>query len=261
MNRVHRFLAPGLVVFALGLGWTIGQASESQAEQVLAKSGLKLVGSLYVLDAESEAKAKLKQVRLLSKRWNDARVQQASAGSLKDHQELVRDLTARVNQIRNEINAVNQQAARLPRFRNRFMNNYVQEQHAELNAYRNELNLALGQQNALLSEVKSRPPDPKLKPKLDSDVEARREEYTQAVRDLVEQVHTTREKYASLSKNGEVKRALAQLEGMVKPSPKLGPTHEFVGIVKLVEKLEKNSPETSSTASSKTGHGSRHTPK
>ena len=137
-----------------------GRAADTPAEQLLAKAGLKRVGSLYVLDAESDAKKKLEEVRQLSKLWNHARLQQASIGTARDHQVLMQDLNLQINQIRAEIAAVNQEMGRLPRFRNRFASSLAQEQYAELTAYRNQLNLALNQQHAFLNQVRSRPPDP-----------------------------------------------------------------------------------------------------
>jgi signal transduction histidine kinase len=217
----------------------VGRAADSPAEKVLAKQGLKRVGSLYVLDAESDVKKKLEEVRQLSKQWNSARVQQAAVGTAKDHQELMQELNGQVTQIRSEIAAVNQQIARVPRFRGRFWSAYAQEQNAELNAYRNQLNLALNQQNAFLNQVRSRPPDPKLQQKLASDVESARDKYVQEARDLIKLVQSTKEKYSSLAHNDEVKKALNSIESGARAKPKLGPSHEFLALGKLVDKLEK----------------------
>jgi hypothetical protein len=248
----------GLSFLAVMLGTQIVRGVESSAEAVLAKNGLKRVGALFVLDAEAEVKAKLKHVRQLSKQWHEARALQASVGTPQDYQNLTKELSTRVSQIRTEINAVNQQMARVPRFRGRIANNFVQGDYAELAAYRNELNVALSQQNALLSQVKSRPPDPKQAEKLTSEVESRRDEYDHAVSELIELVHSTKAKYATLAKNDEIKKAIVALDGTSKPSPRLGPTHEFLGIVKLVERLEKGTPDTSaehaSSKSRKAGH-------
>jgi DNA repair exonuclease SbcCD ATPase subunit len=258
MHTASRAGMLGLVLTAAFLAASSGHAADSPAEAVLTRNGLRREGPMYVLDAEANVTSKLKHVRLLSKQWNEARIRQAAVGTPADYQNLVRELGTRVTQIRSEITAVNRQLSRVPRFRGRIANNFVQADYAQLAAYRNELNAALNQQNALLSQLKSRPPDPKQAQKLSSDVEARRDEYNQAVSELVELVHSTREKYASLGKNAEVKKALAALEGAVKPSPRLGPTHEFQGIVKLVERLEKTTPEAAApTAAAKGRKGGR----
>ena len=216
------------------------QAVESPREEVLKKNGLKTLGPIYVLEAESDVKKKVSEVKLLSKQWNHARLHQQSILSTKDHQAMIQGLTGQVNQLRAEINGVNQQINRLPRYRGRLANNYAQQEYAELVAYRNQLNFTLTQQNALLGQVRSQPPDPKLKQKIDDEVQARRDEYVQAVHDLTQLVTTTKEKYAALAKNDEVTEALAGLDPATKPRPQLGPSHGFHENVKLAERFEKD---------------------
>ena len=240
--------------------WGIGaRALGDSPEEVLKRNGLKQVGPLYVLEGEQDVKKKLAEVRQLSRQTNYARLQQASFGTPQDHQALIQNLNNQVGQIRAEINAVNQQIGRLSRFRNRLANNYVQEQNAELNAYRNQLNYELGQQNNLLNQVKSHPPDPKMKQKIDADAQARSDEYYQAVHDLAQLVSTIKEKYAKLAKDDDVKKALGALSLKIRPQPKLGPSHEFHETVKVVEKLEKDSaePQPSFEPASKTARKSR----
>ena len=100
------------------------------------------MGPLYVLDGEAEAKKKYNELRLLSRKLEQALNQQASVVTPQAQQAMVQDLNAQIGQIRGEINAVGQQMSRLPRYRNRMVNFYVQQQQAELAAYRNELNTA-----------------------------------------------------------------------------------------------------------------------
>ena len=112
-------------------------------------------------------------------------------------------MTAQVNQIRAESNAVGQQMNRLPRLRGRYANYYYQGQRAQMQAYRNQLNAELNQQNALLKQVKSHPFDSKMKDKLDAEVKSRQDEYQQAVSDLAQLVDSTQEKYSELAKDAE----------------------------------------------------------
>jgi hypothetical protein len=197
------------------------------------------MGPIYVVETEADVKQKLSEVKLLSKQWNQARLQQRSVLSSKDQQEMIQGLTNQLNQLRAEINGVNQQINRLPRYRGRLANNYAQEAYAELIAARNQLNFTLNQQNALLGQVKSHPPDPKLKQKIDDDAQAKHDQYVQAVHDLSQLVATTKEKYAALAKNNDVMKALAGLDSAIKPRPQLGPSHEFHETVKLAERYEK----------------------
>src|SRR5271166_6960638 len=139
MGRAMGNWTTGLLIVA-AMSWaTAIRAAEPPQEVVLKKNGLKARGPIYVLEAESDVKKKVSEVKLLSKQWNHARLQQQSILSVKDHQALIQGLTGRVTQLRAEINVVNQQMNRLPRYRGRLANNYAQEEYAELFAYRNQL--------------------------------------------------------------------------------------------------------------------------
>jgi len=241
------------------------QAAESPQEEILKKNGLKALGPIYVLEAESDVKQKVSEVKLLSKQWNHARLQQQSILSAKDHQAMIQGLTGQVNQLRAELNTVNQQMRSLPRYRGRLANNYAQEAYAELLATRNQLNVTLTQQNMLLGQVRSQPADPKLKQKIDDEAQAKHDEYVQAVHDLSQLVTTTKDKYAALAKNNEVTKALAGLDPAIKPRPQLGPSHEFHETVKLADRLEKEAaqspaePKAKAAVKSKRGANSSQT--
>jgi len=241
------------------------QAAESPQEEILKKNGLKALGPIYVLEAESDVKQKVSEVKLLSKQWNHARLQQQSILSAKDHQAMIQGLTGQVNQLRAELNTVNQQMRSLPRYRGRLANNYAQEAYAELLATRNQLNVTLTQQNMLLGQVRSQPADPKLKQKIDDEAQAKHDEYVQAVHDLSQLVTTTKDKYAALAKNNGVTKALAGLDPAIKPRPQLGPSHEFHETVKLADRLEKEAaqspaePKAKAAVKSKRGANSSRT--
>lgn len=87
--------AAALLIFVATSG-TAGVRAADSPEEVLKKNGLKPMGPLYVLEAESDVKKKLSEVRLLSKQWNFARIQQESIGSATDHQALIQGLTGQV---------------------------------------------------------------------------------------------------------------------------------------------------------------------
>jgi hypothetical protein len=262
-RAMGKWTAGLLIVAATSLATAIRaaeppQAAESPREEVLRKNGLKTLGPIYVLETESDVKKKVSEIKLLSKQWNHARLQQQSVLSAKDHQAMIQGLAGQITQLRAEINGVNQQMNRLPRYRGRLANNYAQEEYAELFAYRNQLNFTLNQQNALLGQVRSQPPDPKLKQKIDDEVQARHDEYLQAVHDLSQLVATTKDKYAALAKNEEVTKALAGLDPAIKPRPQLGPSHEFHETVKLAERLEKDATQSPAEPKVKAITKSRH---
>ena len=93
---------------------------------------------------------------------------------------------------------------------------------------------------ALLAQVRSQKLDPKLKDKIDAEVKTLRNQRLMAARELDMAVKTTKEKYADLATDAEVQKALASLGLTVKPSPHLGPSHEFHEIARFAEKIEKD---------------------
>ena len=240
--------------------WATGvRALGDSPDEVLKRNGLKQVGPLYMLEGEQDVKKKLAEVKQLSRQLKYARLQQASYGTAQDHQALIQNLNNQVNQIKAEINAVNRQMSRSPGFGGRFARYYAQGQRADLTAYRNQLDAELNQQNNLLAQAKSHPFDPKMKDKLDAEARDRQDDYQKAVTDLVQLVGTIKDKYAKLAKDDEVKKALDGLSLKIRPSPKLGPSHEFHETAKLAEKLEKESanPQPSSEPAAKTSRKSR----
>ena len=222
--------------------------------EVLKKHRLKAMGPLYVLDGEAEAKKKYNEFRLLSRKLEQALKQQASVVTPQAQQAMVQDLNAQIGQIRGEINAVGQQMNQLPRYRNRLVNFYVQQQQAELAAYRNELSAALPQQNTHLAQVRSQKLDPKQKDKIDAEVKTLRDQRIMAARELVVAVRSTKEKYADLATDAEVQKEMASLVLTVKPSPHLGPSHEFHEIARFADKIEKDLAGSPFEPSTKTAH-------
>jgi hypothetical protein len=87
--------------------------------------------------------------------------------------------------------------------------------------------------------LKSKPADPKARERIDSEVRDRRDAYHQALLDLRKLADSASEKYAALAKDGELKKTLTVLGKEHKETLKLGPSHEFLTNVKLLEKLEK----------------------
>jgi len=257
--------AAGLLIVAATSWATVIRAAEprqvadSPQEEILKKNGLKALGPIYVLETEADVKKKVSEVKLLSKQLNHARLQQRSILSPKDHQAMIQGLTGQNTQLRAELNTVNQQINRFPRFRGRMANSYAQGEYQDLIASRNQLNFTLNQQTLQLSQLKSHPPDPKAKQRIDDEVQAKHDGYVQAVHDLSQLVTTTKDKYATLAKSDEVTKALAGLDPAIKPRPQLGPSHEFHETIKLAERFEKDvaqspaDPKTRAAAKSKRG--------
>jgi hypothetical protein len=213
--------------------------ADSPVDATLKSHGLKRSGDLYVLVTESDVKNKVQQIHRLSKQLSYALMQQQGTLSAKDYQDTIKGLGDQVNQHRSEINTVTQQMNALPRFRGRLANNYTTEQYQELQVYRNQLQAEINQGTLFLNQLKSRPFNPKVKEKVDADVQDRRESYHQALLDLRQLVDATRKKYADVSKNDDVQKAVETVNTGAKTKLKLGPSREFTTDVKLLEKLER----------------------
>jgi hypothetical protein len=213
--------------------------ADAPVDATLKSHGLKRAGDLYVLVTESDVKNKVQEIRRLSKQLSYALMQQQGTLSAKDYQDTIKGLGDQINQYKSEINTVNQQMNALPRFRGRLANNYATEQYQELQVYRNQLQAEFNQGTLFLNQLRSRPFDPKAKEKVDADVQDRRESYHQALLDLRQLVDAAQKKYAEITKNDDVQKALETVNTGAKTKLKLGPSREFTTDVKLLEKLER----------------------
>lgn len=216
-------------------------AALRQESEILKKHKLKAAGSLQVLENEAEFKSKLTDLNRLKKQLSYSIMQQQGTLSPEQFKQTVQNLRNEVNQMRSEINRVGQQMRQLPRGRGgRLANNLVQEQHAELMLYRNQLESQVSQDSAWLNQLQNnQKADPKAKEKIDAEVADRQLAYRQALSDLRALADSTNEKYAELAKDPEVKKAIEVLGQGKRDKSRLGPSHDFLNNVKLLEKLEK----------------------
>jgi hypothetical protein len=224
-------------------------AADGTTDEVLKKHGLKFAGSLAVANEEGEIKTKLVDARRLSKQLHNSLLLQQGTMSPEDQQKTVKTLGTQINQLRSEMNAVNQQMNQFPRVNNArfgrfgggmsFANNEAAELYEELAVYRNQLQAELAQDSSFLNQLKSQAADPKAKARIDSEVRDRRDAYHQTLLDLRKLVDSATGKYEELASNAEVKKTLNILGKGLRETPKLGPSHEFLTNVKLLEKMEK----------------------
>jgi hypothetical protein len=226
------------------------RAADGPENPVLKKHGLKMAGSLAVADEESDIKTKLSDARRLSKQLSYSLMQQKGTMSPEELQKTAKTLTTQINQLKSEMNAVNQQMNQVPRSANlrygrfgsggmSFANNEAAEVYGELLLYQNQLQAEITQDSYFLNQLKSQPGDPKAKERIDSEVKERRDAYHHALVDLRKLVDSATAKYDDLAKNDEVKKTLNVLGKGLRERPKLGPSREFLTNVKLLEKLEK----------------------
>jgi hypothetical protein len=216
-------------------------AADGPGSKTFKKHGLRIVGSLAVVDEEAAIKSKLTEARRLSKQLSYSLMQQQATLSPKELQQNLKNVSDQINQLKSEMTAANQQLNQLnstSRYRGRFMSNDASQLYAQLTNYRIQLQMEIEQDSLFLNQLKSQPADPKAKERIDSDVRDQRDAYHQALLDLRKLVDSTHEKYEVLAKDDEVKKAL-EIEGDGrKEKPKLGPSHDFLNNVKLLDKLE-----------------------
>jgi hypothetical protein len=213
-------------------------AADGPASKTLKKHGLRIVGSLAVVDEEAAIKSKLIEARRLSKQLSYSLTQQQATLSPKELQQNLKNVSEQINQLKSEMTAANQQLNSIPRYRGRFMSNDASQLYAQLTSYRIQLQMEIEQDSLFLNQLKSQPADPKAKEKIDSDVRDQRDAYHQVLVELRKLVDSTHEKYEALAKDDQVKKAL-EIEGHgLREKPKLGPSHDFLNNAKLLEKLE-----------------------
>ena len=222
------------------------RADEPAAEKPAAKPkrktqedlGLKHSGSLLVLESEQAVHDKAEEVRGLQQKLSHAVAQQRATLGEKEYQETIKELTAELNQLRAQSNATTQSMNRIPKRRGYPV--YF-EQYQELNYYRTQLQAEISQRTAFLSQIKSKPFDPKDRIRADADVRNRREAVHQGaleLRKLVDEIHS---KYAALEKEPQVKKWLDTPEGPAAVKPKLGPSRAFKLDEKILERVERES--------------------
>ena len=246
------------------------RAADGPGNEVLKKHGLKMAGLLAVATEEAEIKTKLSDARRLSKQLSQSLMQQKATMSPEEMQKTVKTLGTRINDLKSELNAVNQQMNQVPRtninagygrfgagmgygnyggmgYGNNggmsFANNNAAELYSELLAYRTQVQAELEQDSYFVNQLKSQPPaDPKAKDGIDSVVRNRRDAYHEALVEIRKLVDSATAKYDEVAKNSEIKKALNILGKGQRETPKLGPSREFLNNVKLLEKLEKAEP-------------------
>ena len=227
-----------VIAFASLVCVASAQAAEMPGEDGLTKLGLKRVGSVYVLTAESDVQRKLSQARSMSKQLDHLK-QQTAAVDPKVHHEMIQDLNDRLEDLSVEIKATNRQLSSMPRNRWGYpLDNRIGAQIEELTTYRAQLEHEFDQKNRFRNTLRNRPPNPQLRKKIDDELKVRRDRYSETIHELKQLVDSTSKQYDELAKNPEVTKAIANLGRSMRPKPKLGPTRYFVANRKLVEQLE-----------------------
>ncbi len=96
----------------------LGAAAPSP-EDVLKAHGLKLVGSLYVLEAETDVQKKLTELRQVARKLKLAQSRQRATGSPEQYERAINGLSDQIKGYQSEIQATNMQMNQVPRYSGR----------------------------------------------------------------------------------------------------------------------------------------------
>jgi chromosome segregation ATPase len=230
--------AARVIAFAVLVCVASAQAAEMPVEDGLTQLGLKRVGSIYVLGAESDVQRKLSEAKSMAKQLDNL-MQQTAAFDPKVHHEMIQNLNDRLEDLSVEIKATNRQLSKMPRNRWGYpLDNRIAAQIEALTIYREQLEHEFDQKNRFRNSLRNRPPNPQLSKKIDDELKVRRDKYSETVHELKQLVDSTSKQYDELAKNPEVTKAIANLGRSMRPKPKLGPTSGFVANRKLVDRLD-----------------------
>jgi clan AA aspartic protease (TIGR02281 family) len=201
------------------------RAEDKSAEDVLKGHGLKRVGTTYVLGpAEADVQRKVNELRLLSRQLNLARQQQEALElGTQNREAMIQEMRQQRMLLDDHIKALNQQIAL----------------GAQLQAQRNEAVLTYNSLTDRIQMLQGQGAD-QVQNQIRTEVSQRRETYIQAVLDLRQHVDATTKSYADLAKDDEIKKALTALGPKSNVPLKLGPSREFLGNVKVLERVEKS---------------------
>jgi hypothetical protein len=203
---------------------------------VLKRFGLKLKGSLWVLEAEEQVQAKAAETRQLAEKLAYCRMQQQAA---LNPEQIAFQYEIAVNDYRSEIQLTDQAMKAIPRWRGQFYNIDAQARHSWLDAYKKQLDAELRQMTSSFNEMKRQGFDRISGDRARAAADEAQRDYDVALREFRQLVDETRKNIGDLSKSNDVKGALDALGKGAKQKPKLGSTPEHHANVQLLEQFEK----------------------
>ena len=107
------------------------RSADDPENETLKKNKLRALGSLQVLEDETEFKNKLTEARRLQRQLSYSLMQQQNTMSPEQFKKNLQAMKDELTQMRSQISQLNQQMASVPRFRGRFASTYAQEQYNE----------------------------------------------------------------------------------------------------------------------------------
>jgi hypothetical protein len=258
MSKTRSILA---LVATLGLMWSPRVLGDDpKPEDSLKASGLKRAGFTYIhTESEVKAKKKANDARLTYRQLGFAYTQvaaseQGKAEMLEEFENQRMFLTQEIAMIDQNLSMIAGNGAG-----NVFSgaggfggmggvggvgggfgnNNYANIQRNQLSNQRNMLNNSLNQVSRRYEQIKNQANDPNFKQEIALELKSREESHHKAVLAFREAVDAATKKYEELDKNADVKKALETLSKPPKAKVKLGPSKEFLSLVKALEKMEK----------------------
>ena len=217
------------------------RAADGPGERVLKKHGLKIAGTLAVAEEEAEIKTKLAEARRLSKQLSYSLMQQKGTLSPGEMQKTVKNAQQpdQPAQVRDERGKPADER-RFPSYgAARFVSNDAARSTRSSTPIEINFRWRSIRIRYFLNQLKSQPADPKAKEKIDSEVRDRRDAYHQAFSTFASLSTRPPQNTTSSPRTTRSRKRLTSLGKGQREKPKLGPSHEFLTNVKLLEKLEK----------------------
>jgi chaperonin cofactor prefoldin len=241
MYRDHILKLP--MIFAiLGTSCGLSMGSDtSGAEAVLKQKGLSKSLSTWVIEDEKPVLASMKEAAAVFKSYAQVADKQIAAEELATQSKM---LDYQRNEIQNNLTALNQQIAQMPKpaagMSSRYAKYYVQTPaNNPLLAEQSQLKAAMNEVNQTQKFVKTQIPSAKDKASLDAEVSKRKEAFKTTLTDLAKQIEDVTKKYHDLAADESVKKAIEDLARTTHANVKLGPSAAFAAVAKDVEHAER----------------------
>jgi hypothetical protein len=205
---------------------------QPQPADILTAQGLTREGSTWVLDSEQLPLGAFKEVRDLARRLRDTEMQLRDFEANQDPKVLANNYRAQANMLNQQLAVLNQQLAQFGGYRSSRATSMYRN---SLTQQRNMVSQQMQQLNAMANNLNSQTPQFEQKKKeYYAEIEKTRRSYEEAAGKLKDSVGTVMSKYTELMKDEAVVIALADLSTSAKVKQKLGPSKEFLTMMKFL---------------------------
>jgi hypothetical protein len=252
--RLNRSAGMPMMFVVLVAGGLPSRGSDSVAEATLKGKGLTKVARTYVIEAETPALAKMKEIRAALASYGNLADRQATAEQAASY---LAQLDEQKAQLQTNLDALNQQinlqgntqANNLGRAGGK--NSQQQTYASSLINQRAQVQINMAAIDREQKAVKGQTSQGKAKETLDEETKKASEAFKTALAEARPLVDEVTKKYAELEADEEVKTAMIAAKKASIAKVKLGPSDAFLGAVKELDQAERRFLGKTTTAVSK----------